>query len=61
MSRSYRLSRWSFPVHPLIAGLPWVSLRVFFAEDVSCRPGVEGRFLAEAHHLPAKLLKGPSM
>ena len=36
-----------------------VSLRVFFAEDVRCRPGVEGAFLAEASRLPAQLREGP--
>ena len=55
MSRSCRLSWWSFMVLPLSARLPWVSLRAFFAEDVRCRPGVEGAFLAEAHRLPAQL------
>ena len=32
---------------------------VFFAEDVRCRPGVEGTFLAEARCLPAQLREGP--
>ena len=48
ISRSNRLSWWSFPVLPLEARLPWVSLRVVFAEDVSCCSGVEGGFLTES-------------
>ena len=58
ISRSYRLSWWSFPVLPLKARLPWVSLRVLFAVDISCRPGVEGGFLTVAHHHPAQLHEG---
>ena len=61
MSRSYRLS-WGVLTVPSSESQADPGYRSVssFDEDIRCRPGVEGRYLAEAHHLSAQLHEDPS-
>ena len=59
ISRAYQLSGRSVPVPPPRAGKTMGYHSVFSVKELRCRPGVEGGYMAQAHHLHASLLERP--